>query len=171
MAEEGAGSWVRASGILTTGLGCAEDGVNQRCLPTGGRMYTCATSSPRSSSRMAHGTSRTAPRYPAPMVRAKRGKNAWRTSARRLPLFLSIDERNHCALCPPMRGRNSSWLDEARRTASAPSSCVLPREGKEHTLWENPQTGHAEAIPRHAEIANLLARKICRKLSIPDPPG
>jgi hypothetical protein len=22
--------------------------------------------------------------------------------------------------------------------------CVLRREGKEHTLWENPQTGHAE---------------------------
>ena len=26
---------------------------------------------------------------------------------------------------------------------------VLRREGAEHTLWENPQTGHAEAIPRH----------------------
>jgi len=34
---------------------------------------------------------------------------------------------------------------------------------------ENPQTGHAEAVPRHAEIANLLAKRICRKLSIPDP--
>ena len=32
-------------------------------------------------------------------------------------------------------------------------------------------TGHAEAVPRHSEIANLLARKICKKLSIPDPPG
>src|SRR5437764_15448869 len=49
--------------------------------------------------------------------------------------------------------------------------CVLRREGKEHTLWENPQTGHAEAVPRHSEIASLLARKICRKRSIPDPPG
>ena len=48
---------------------------------------------------------------------------------------------------------------------------ILRREGKEHTLWENPQTGHAEAVPRHSEIANLLARKICRRLSIPDPPG
>ena len=25
--------------------------------------------------------------------------------------------------------------------------CVLRREGSEHTLWENPQTGHAEAVP------------------------
>ncbi len=23
--------------------------------------------------------------------------------------------------------------------------CVLRREGKEHSVWENPQTGHAEA--------------------------
>ena len=37
-------------------------------------------------------------------------------------------------------------------------------------MWENPQTGHAEAIPRHSEVANLLAKRICRKLSIPDPP-
>lgn len=44
--------------------------------------------------------------------------------------------------------------------------CVLRREGK-----ENPLTGHAQAVPRHAEIANLLARRICRNLSIPDPPG
>ena len=34
--------------------------------------------------------------------------------------------------------------------------CVLRREGKEHSLWENPQTGHAEAVPRHLEIAYLL---------------
>ncbi len=49
--------------------------------------------------------------------------------------------------------------------------CVLRREGKEHALWENPQTGHAEAVLRHAEISNLLAKKICRKLSITDPRG
>jgi hypothetical protein len=48
---------------------------------------------------------------------------------------------------------------------------VLRREGAEHALWENPQTGHAEAIPRHGEIANLLAKRICRKPSIPGPPG
>ena len=29
--------------------------------------------------------------------------------------------------------------------------------GKEHTQCENPQTGHAEAGSRHAEIPNLLA--------------
>ena len=49
--------------------------------------------------------------------------------------------------------------------------CVLRREGREHTLWESPQTGHAEAVPRYAEIANLLVKRICRRLSIADPPG
>ena len=49
--------------------------------------------------------------------------------------------------------------------------CVLRREGSAHALWENPQTGHMEAVPRHTEIANLLAKKICRKLGIPDPQG
>lgn len=49
--------------------------------------------------------------------------------------------------------------------------CVLRREGKEHTLWENPRTGHMEAIPRHTEIADVLARKVCRKLSVPEPRG
>ena len=51
------------------------------------------------------------------------------------------------------------------------NGCVVRREGAGHSLWENPRTGHAEAVPRHTEIANLLAKKICRKLSIPDPPG
>jgi mRNA interferase HicA len=49
--------------------------------------------------------------------------------------------------------------------------CVLRREGREHAFWENPQTGHAEAVPPHVEISNLLAKRICRRLSIPDPPG
>lgn len=44
--------------------------------------------------------------------------------------------------------------------------CALKREGKEHSLWTNPQTGHIEAVPRHTEIPNILARKICRGLSI-----
>jgi mRNA interferase HicA len=47
--------------------------------------------------------------------------------------------------------------------------CVLKREGSFHSLWENPSTGHVEAIPRHTEIPNLLAKKICRNLSVPEP--
>lgn len=46
------------------------------------------------------------------------------------------------------------------------NGCYLKREGSSHSLWLNPLTGHAEAVPRHTEIPNKLVRKICKKLSI-----
>jgi mRNA interferase HicA len=46
--------------------------------------------------------------------------------------------------------------------------CTLKREGASHSLWTNSATGAVEAIPRHIEIPDLLARKICRGLGIPE---
>jgi mRNA interferase HicA len=46
--------------------------------------------------------------------------------------------------------------------------CYLKREGGSHSIWCNPLTGKIEAVPRHTEIADLLARKICRGLSVPE---
>jgi mRNA interferase HicA len=46
--------------------------------------------------------------------------------------------------------------------------CVLKREGAAHSLWLNPVTGAMEAVPRHNEISEALARKICRGLGIPE---
>lgn len=46
--------------------------------------------------------------------------------------------------------------------------CTLKREGSAHSLWMNPQNGQVEAVPRHQEIPDLLARKICRGLSVPE---
>jgi len=46
--------------------------------------------------------------------------------------------------------------------------CHLKREGRAHSLWTNPTTGAVEAVPRHGEIPDVLARKICRGLSIPE---
>jgi predicted RNA binding protein YcfA (HicA-like mRNA interferase family) len=46
------------------------------------------------------------------------------------------------------------------------NGCYLKREGRAHSLWCNPQTGQVEAIPRHTEIADKLAKKICRSLEI-----
>ena len=46
--------------------------------------------------------------------------------------------------------------------------CVLLREGRAHSLWTNPRTGQVEAVPRHVEVSNQLAHKICRGLSIPE---
>jgi predicted RNA binding protein YcfA (HicA-like mRNA interferase family) len=49
--------------------------------------------------------------------------------------------------------------------------CFLKREGRSHSLWCNPATGHVEVVPRHPEVANALARKICRALSVPEASG
>ncbi|NTW37944.1 MAG: type II toxin-antitoxin system HicA family toxin [Syntrophobacteraceae bacterium] len=46
--------------------------------------------------------------------------------------------------------------------------CYLKREGAEHSLWSNPQTGQIEAVPRHTEIPDKLAKKICKGLSVPE---
>lgn len=46
--------------------------------------------------------------------------------------------------------------------------CYLKREGAGHSLWCNPQTGQTETVPRHTEISDKLARKICKGLSVPD---
>ena len=62
--------------------------------------------------------------------------------------------------------RREALLRHLRR-----NGCFLKREGSAHSLWCNPQTGRVEAVPRHPEIANLLARKICRNLSIPEIGG
>ena len=60
--------------------------------------------------------------------------------------------------------KRSSLLRHLRR-----HGCVLKREGSKHSLWTNSQTGLVEAIPRHVEISNILARKICRGLGVPEP--
>ena len=44
--------------------------------------------------------------------------------------------------------------------------CYVKREGRAHSLWVNPQTGAVEAIPRHTEIPDSLARKICSSLGV-----
>ena len=46
--------------------------------------------------------------------------------------------------------------------------CILKREGRQHSLWTNPLNGKIEAVPRHTEIPDLLAHKICRGLEIPE---
>ena len=38
-----------------------------------------------------------------------------------------------------------------------------------HSWWQNTQLGTRSAVPRHSEINNNLARKICRDLGIPEP--
>ena len=44
------------------------------------------------------------------------------------------------------------------------AGCYLKREGASHSLWINPKTGVVEAVPRHREIKEPLARKILKRL-------
>jgi predicted RNA binding protein YcfA (HicA-like mRNA interferase family) len=44
------------------------------------------------------------------------------------------------------------------------AGCLLKREGASHSLWINPKTGTIEAVPRHTEIKEPLARKILKSL-------
>ena len=45
------------------------------------------------------------------------------------------------------------------------AGCYLKREGVSHSLWINPKNGVMEAVPRHIEIKEPLAKKILKNLN------
>jgi mRNA interferase HicA len=45
----------------------------------------------------------------------------------------------------------------------------LFREGSKHSVFVNRRTRKSTAVPRHRQINDWLARKICRDLEIPEP--
>ena len=45
--------------------------------------------------------------------------------------------------------------------------CELLREGSNHSWWHNPKLAKRSAVPRHSEIVDILARKICKDLGVP----
>jgi len=47
--------------------------------------------------------------------------------------------------------------------------CQLLREGGNHSVYVNRAKGKASTVPRHRDINEFLARKICRDLEIPAP--
>lgn len=47
--------------------------------------------------------------------------------------------------------------------------CQLLREGKKHSVYWNPANRGTSTVPRHTEILNTAARKICKDLSVPPP--
>lgn len=47
--------------------------------------------------------------------------------------------------------------------------CQLLREGGSHSVYVNRVAGKATTVPRHREINDHLARKICKDLEIPAP--
>jgi mRNA interferase HicA len=47
--------------------------------------------------------------------------------------------------------------------------CELLREGRRHSVFWNPTNYQTTTVPRHAEVLDHLARKICKDLGIPVP--
>jgi len=47
--------------------------------------------------------------------------------------------------------------------------CEFLREGKKHAVYINPKLKKVSTIPRHIEIPDKLARKICKDLGISLP--
>jgi predicted RNA binding protein YcfA (HicA-like mRNA interferase family) len=47
--------------------------------------------------------------------------------------------------------------------------CYLLREGANHSVYHNPASKKNSSVPRHAEVNEYLARKICKDLGIPPP--
>jgi predicted RNA binding protein YcfA (HicA-like mRNA interferase family) len=46
--------------------------------------------------------------------------------------------------------------------------CALLREGGRHSVDVNRVTRKSSTVPRHREINDYLARKICKDLEIPE---
>ena len=47
--------------------------------------------------------------------------------------------------------------------------CLFLREAGRHTIWWNPGNRKVSSIPRHREVNDFTARKICRDLEVPPP--
>jgi len=45
--------------------------------------------------------------------------------------------------------------------------CQFVREGAAHSIWENRVTSRRTSIPRHWEISDYPAGRLCKQLGIP----
>jgi len=49
------------------------------------------------------------------------------------------------------------------------NNCIFIREGARHSVFFNSLAKRSSTVPRHTEIDNLLAKKICRDLGVEPP--
>jgi predicted RNA binding protein YcfA (HicA-like mRNA interferase family) len=47
--------------------------------------------------------------------------------------------------------------------------CTFLREGRRHTVYVNLNTRKVSTVPRHREINDFMAKKICRELEVFEP--
>jgi len=48
-------------------------------------------------------------------------------------------------------------------------NCELLREGGNHAIYVNPQTGHRAPVPRHREIDKHIVKRIYQQLGVRAP--
>ncbi|MEK6543521.1 MAG: type II toxin-antitoxin system HicA family toxin [Elusimicrobiota bacterium] len=51
----------------------------------------------------------------------------------------------------------------------ADNGCVLQKEAGKYSIFENQATKVTTPVSRHKEIPDFAAKKICKKLGIPEP--
>ena len=85
---------------------------------------------------------------------------------------LILEDRREDALRRYCRGRYPRSCGRSMKRGALlrhlrKHGCFLKREGKEHSLWSNPKTGHVEAVPRHNEISNQLGKNLSQSFYSP----
>jgi len=48
------------------------------------------------------------------------------------------------------------------------NNCSMLREGSNHTIFKNQSNNKQSTVPRHNELSDLLCKKICKQLEIPE---
>ncbi len=59
------------------------------------------------------------------------------------------------------------WADLIRHLEQ--HGCEFLREGGNHTIYVNRPARKVSAVPRHREVLEFTARKICKDLEVPRP--
>ena len=49
------------------------------------------------------------------------------------------------------------------------NGCALLREGAKHSVYYNPAAQRTATVPRHREVKNPTAVRICKDLNVPNP--
>jgi mRNA interferase HicA len=97
---------------------------------------------------------------PQPQRSAHNGSGSESRTVRKRSLTGCKTRAHHC-----YRLSSSYEADLLRQLTN--QGCELLREGGRHSIYYNPKTAATSSVPRHTEINDFLARKICRDLGIP----
>jgi predicted RNase H-like HicB family nuclease len=83
---------------------------------------------------------------------------------------LQFNREDPFAKLVPATMKSSSPYETAGFAGALDPAWLQAREGRRQAfLWENVVLGRRSAVPRHTEISDILARKICKDLGVETP--